>query len=310
MKNKILFSFLCPLILFFTHTYPAWPAIVMRGDGVSLECTVDGEQAILVKTSSEERTIKFKNIVWMAGQDLKRVRISGDRKTVSGEVRNNIINIKCTAGDMSIPLQDMVFYHKEDVDLKKTEGMRIEEYDGTSSTETFPKTERSGTFKVTLMPEYWEGGIEISEPAYPKEVSSKDDVVIDLWVKGDGNAYKNLAEKTPMLKFGFRFEGYIYRRMEHVGTIKGNAVNTNYVDFAAQRDSNIIKGEVLKRIKLTLKEPFKDFSSVKHAYLFVTGFMQTEEFARGNLKVDRTCSNVLKLDLGTKFEFPFEFKKR
>jgi hypothetical protein len=306
MKNKVL---LVSLFLFFTSPFPGWSAIVMKSDGVIFGCTVDGEQTVIVKTSSEERRIKFKNIIWMAGEDVKRMRISGEKGTVSGEV-GKTIDIKCASGEILKFPKDIIFFHKEDFDFKNLGGIKIEEYDGTSSTETLPKTERNGSFKVTLMPENWEGDIEISNPIYPKEVSSKENVAIDLWVKADGNVYSNLSSKAAMLRFGFRFEGYIYRQIEHVGTIKGNAINTNYIEFPIQGDSFVNKDEPLMRIKLTLKEPMKDYSSVNQAYLFVSSYLQTEELGRGNLKIDRTCSNVLKLDLKTKFEFRFDLKKR
>ena len=181
-------------------------AIIMKEDGISMNCSIDGEQLIMVKTSSEETKLKLKDIGWIAGKERKRIRLLSNLELIAGVIDKSEIKVKRGDEIISIPLKNIIFFYNGDIDLERIGKIEIIEYkEGTTLTE-YLKTENGKELKVTLLPQNWDGGIDISAPLYVNEISSRSDLIIDFFIRGDDHLYMDIAEVAAFLRAGVFFK--------------------------------------------------------------------------------------------------------
>lgn len=64
----------------------AWGAFIMKEDGSSLNVSFGTQQTVRVKTSGGESIVKLKNILWLAGTNIKSIRLKDKSKLLIGEI--------------------------------------------------------------------------------------------------------------------------------------------------------------------------------------------------------------------------------
>ncbi len=111
MLKKTLISFVWLLSYFFS-AHSAYGSMIMFEYGTSMNCTLDSNQLIKVKTSSgKEVAIKISDIRWMAGQDIKRFRLRNKTELVTGEILyKKEIDVKEGEKTYSISLDNITFF--------------------------------------------------------------------------------------------------------------------------------------------------------------------------------------------------------
>ncbi|HEY7544693.1 MAG TPA: hypothetical protein VID27_07415, partial [Blastocatellia bacterium] len=90
-------------------------AVVVKKDGTSISGVFEAEQSIKLLTSSGETSIRLSDIKWMAGSDLKKLRVSGMKSLLTGTLRDPELTIQRIDKDKkkptSIPASEIVFLY-------------------------------------------------------------------------------------------------------------------------------------------------------------------------------------------------------
>ena len=263
----------------------------MKDDGTSINCVFRVDQSLKIKTSTGKVTLKLNDIVWLAGKERKRIRLLGKAQLLSGQVERQELQLSNAGHPFSINLDDIIFIFNGDIDLENKEALLIEEYDnGQLRQTTIDRKDKSKRFKVTLLPETWEGNIKLSSPFYPNNISQQADFEVNLFISGDETL------KPYALKLALRFKAYLEEKMPGVGTLKGDIIDTHYFDLIGTTlipDSHTES----KNISVNLNKPFKNKRHIEDPYLYISYIHESEQMGSGNLLIERTCSNVLRLTL-------------
>lgn len=290
MKTK-----LTGMILFGIFVYLAFPsfgmgAIIMTNDGNSMNCLVDDEQHIKIKTSKGESVFKFKDILWMAGKDNKRIRLSGKSQSMTGQMISGIaedkkqIKVEESGRTIFLSAENIIFFYKQDIDLKNIRELELEEYNGTHRW-IASENKDSQKLKIKLLPENWGGNIKISNPLYAKKASSRSNFKIEFYTETDNpSLYKDMGL-------------YLLFKVHSFGN--GSSSSVSALPFKK-------KGDLLKHNNSALyPNPFYiSFGGVEyfgngHFLLYITSdyYDHKEVLGEGNLTISETLSNVLELPI-------------
>ena len=329
-----------PLILFFILNLSSltWSALIMKDDGTSMNCIVDSEQAIKIKTSSGEITLKLNDINWIAGdaKGIKRVRTLNKYNLIIGEVDKKEIQVKKGDDNLLISPSTIIFFYHSDIDLETVGTLEIEEYDSGSFIATsYAKKDNSKEFKVRLFPENWEGNIIISNPSYDKkELLSKSSLTIAIDIQGDNGLFADISKKADILSIAIRYRVTFddtHNLHSSLTNIKSYAYHDSleddrdyYLRFnkyykyfftVISYQLNKVNGlpnsiDKKARIAKYFSHPFYERdSSLRYRVeneVYGNGFLylyffphdnKTEELGEGNLEINKTVSNILRLPI-------------
>jgi hypothetical protein len=279
----------------------------MKKDGTSISGAFAAEQSVTLLTSSGETSIKLSDLKWMAGSEVWKLRVSGMKTLLSGTLRETELTIQRMDKDKkkptSIPTAEIVFVFGGEVDLNKTSELRIDEYGGDMRVLFYSNPKRKAKLEVTLIPENWNGGIQIMNPSYREKMSNREEFTIDMMLQADALTKANLEKMTSdpkaerlMITMNYIFEG-------------GNSLASSPLDLKLERDNTASVEKYRQALRQSLGKPFymemngqvlQDASGSGYFNLYIdTG---RERLADGQLQITKTLSNV--------FHLPITLEKR
>lgn len=293
----------------------AQSGVIMKKDGTSISGAFEAAQSIKLLTSSGEISVRLSDVKWMAGSDLRKLRVAGMKTLLSGTLLDPELTIQRIDKDKkkptSIPAAEIVFLFGGDVDLSKTSELRIEEYGGDMRVLSYSKSKRSAKLAVTLIPENWRGDIQIMKPSYRERMSNREEFSIGFVLRADAGTKAGLEKMAtdpsadrPRLTFEYIFEG---GKGQASGPIeikleKDNAASAEsyqqtltksfgtpfYMEIPGRRPSGAI-GDVGR------PQQIQEVSGSGYFNLHIDS--GTERLANGQLEIVKTMSNVLRLPI-------------
>ncbi len=269
----------------------AFGMVILKDDGSSMNCVVNGEQSITVKTSSWQSTVKVTDILWMAGGDTKRIRTKGQNpELLRGTVEKKELSVRRGQESLAIPTEKIIFLYCENIDLERVGALEIVEADNVTTLLQFARSSNGKGLKVTLLPANWGGNIQISSPDYLEKISGSSDLKVDFSIRGDEGLYHNLSEKVNDL--------IVTLRIDFQGGFR-----TCPRSFGKARGSLPTSSENANRISFFFDRALKNLHGSGSAYLFLTHKGNDREcLGRESLVIHKTVSNVLRL--------PFEVERK
>lgn len=322
---KLLKIVLAVLLMCLTVICSAKGAVIVKTDGTSIGCTIDGDQQLRIKTPSREFTVKLNEIFWIVGRDMRRIRLLGEGESLKGEIAKEDIKIQRSGEGSLISTEDIVFLYNKDItapddihteELGSINIIEYDEYDGGAiikggcKVAAFDKTEHRRGLRVSVLVNNWEGGIKIARPVYPGKITSGSSLTITFDIQGDDDLYANLSRKANDLYALVYYRSFQDQEEATVGRGQLATLSKMVELLPASRD-------IVKSISVELPPvAFRDVHGsgefylciVKLSYFDVIKSMEdrtpgpSEEEIFGSDKRDfvavkRTVSNILKLPL-------------
>ena len=175
----------------------------------------------------------------------------------------------------------------------------IKEYEGGTEVELYRQKYEWEHLNVDLVPQNWEGSINISNAIYNKDISQESDTKVTFDVQGDNELYANMNEKSDELTVAFKY---------FVKTIEGTSSMVSSTEYASMK---YVEGVLpkTKDEKTTIsinvnKYLFRSVYGRGFAYLY---FITKENHSTkgqieargedGNLFIEKTASNILRLPI-------------
>lgn len=181
-------------------TVPGAGAVVMKTDGASQNCLLDPEQSLTVSTPGGDISVAIKNLAWMAGSEMKRVRRKGGGALLRGKITSGPLRCFQSAKDQekgkstSIPMDSLLFVYTGEVKVEKKRELTIEEAAGTLL--VLVSEVPAKDFFVRLLPENWDADLTFDNPVYTASVSSKDVFKVGMTVKGSAIDLRKFADQA------------------------------------------------------------------------------------------------------------------
>jgi hypothetical protein len=284
----MILSSICPLLC-----SDSWGATIMKDDGTSINCAIDGEQSITIKTSSgESLVVKLLDIFWMAGGDKKRIRLNSSRKDlIVGEIQQSEIKINKGGENTFISPRNIVLYWQGDVDLKNIGYLEIIEFADEVIVEKRSRSAKK--LIIHLLPQNWEGNMQISNAKYSKKLSTRSDLDITFSIQGNNSLNKDRA-----IGFAAFLKGF-----ERSGT------SIQYYPF--KEESEVLQAEGVARLLYLFHSPLDNDKIWGNGYIYFylipdpnpkSKSRIVERLGEGNLIIEKTLSNVLKLPISVEKE--------
>jgi hypothetical protein len=289
----------CVLVLLVSE---ARSAIIMKNDGTYISGVFDREQSITLQTSAGETSIKLSEVRWMAGSDPRKLRVSGLKTLLMGTLRDAQLTIQKVDKDkkkpISIPASEVAFLFGGDVDLDKTSEIRIEESGGDMRVLSYSKAKRKSKLEITLIPENWQGDIQMTEPSYREHMSNRDEFTITMMVRVGASTKADLDKMTsdpkaehPSINLDYVFQG-------------GKYWVTGPLELKLERDKTASMESYQQKLTKSFGKPFyMEFGNRVVHETSGSGFLNlyvnfgTESLASGQLHITKTLSNVLRLPI-------------
>ncbi len=277
-------------------------AVIVKKDGTSISGDFEAEQSIKLLTSSGETSIRLSDIKWMAGSDLRRLRVSGMKSLLAGTLSDPELTIQKIDKDKkkptSIPTGEIAFLYGGDVDLNKTSEMRIEEYGGEIRVLLYSKSKKKARLLVTLIPENWQGDIQIMKPSYRESLSNREEFTLGIMLRADAGAKASLEKMTTganaerlSLSVDYLFEG-------------GKSRSSGPIEIKLERDKTASAESYQQQLTKNLGKPFymemngqvvHEISGAGHFYLYIDSGI--ERLANSQVEIIKTMSNVFRLPI-------------
>lgn len=258
--------------------------VLMKTDGVSINCSSATRQTLKITTGKGIKTVKFADIIWLAGGEKKRIRLSGKTELLVGKVDKKYLAMKSGLQSLSVSTDSIVFYCRGDIDLQKVSTLDIEESNAATSVTTKKKDDKNTGFSVNLLTSNWEGDLKISKPVYDKTLWSDGTLKITYKVEGSINSHKGITVNDSLNSSVF------------LKASNGTALWTGrlYIDKA-----------LLPRVttKVSLSVPgtrTHQFEGSGNIYLCLTSPDKEETYGGSKLKIQKSVSNVLMLPITIK----------
>ncbi len=290
----------CCLLVFCVSN--AQGAVIVKKDGTSISGVFEAEQSIKLLTSSGETSIRLSDIKWMAGSDLRRLRVSGMKSLLSGTLGDPELKIQRIDKDKkkptSIPAGEIVFLYGGDVDLSKTSEIRIEEYGGDIRVLFYSKSKKNARLSVTLIPENWQGDIQIVKPIYRERMSNREEFTIGLVLKADAGtkaSLEKMATDTNAERLSLSVE-YVFEG--------GKSQSSGAIEIKLERDKTAPAESYQQNLTKSLGKPFymemngqvvHEASGSGYFNLYIGSGI--ERLANGQIEIAKTMSNVLHLPI-------------
>lgn len=201
-KNRLHRSLALSAVLAFVAglSVPASAAVVMKTDGKSQNCLLDPEQSLTVATAAGDVAVAVRDLVWMAGGEVKRVRRLGGGALLRGKITSEPLRCFQSAKDQEkgkstpIAAASLLFLFTGDVKVENKRELTIEETGGTLL--VLVSEVPAKDFFVHLLPENWAGDLTLSDPVYTTSMSNRDVFKVGLTVKGSATDLRRFADQA------------------------------------------------------------------------------------------------------------------
>lgn len=179
---------------------PAAAAVVMKTDGTSQNCLLDPEQSLNFSTPAGDISVAVKDLVWMAGGEIKRVRRVGGGALLRGKITSGPLRCFQSAKDQEkgkatpIAAASLLFVYTGDVKVEKKRELTIEEAGGTLL--VLVSEVPTKDFFVHLLPENWDADLRLDNPVYTALMSNRAVLKIGVTVKGSATDLRKFADQA------------------------------------------------------------------------------------------------------------------
>jgi len=280
----------------------AGAAVVVKKDGSGVAGTFDSAATITLTTASGDVSVKLSDVRWMAGSDIRRVRVAGTKALLVGTLRDAQLVLQTTnkgkVKPLAIPAAEVVFLFNGDVDLGKTGKVRIEEGGGDTRVLFYSRSGRGTKLSVTLLPENWQGNLQISKPIYRERMSNREKLEVGFTVEADAPTYADLA------KIGAAPEAArIECGMAYIFT-GGSGFASGPAELKLERDKTATEERYVQQYTYGFGQAFymemggRVISQVSGSATFFLYLHTGEEsLAGGQVRIGKTMSNVLRLTM-------------
>ncbi|MDQ7818915.1 MAG: HEAT repeat domain-containing protein [Melioribacteraceae bacterium] len=267
----------------------------MNNDGSSIDCTIDGDTAIKINTLKGESLLKLNDIYLIVGEDTKRIKLNGKAGLLIGKITNEPFYVKKGEESLVIFPKDIILFLNRTVDIKELGSLKIQEYGENITEIKFPKSEPGKEFTVNLFLENWEDNLRISAPKYNEKISTINRLKIDFFVSRENSILLPQLNSNVIVSFKFVSEDPKLRS----GTLY------KYGDF------HMAEGMSEKNILFAYQpyisqSPYNDDYHGKGDLFLYIGNMDDLVLGKGNLKITRSQSNVLKLPIQVGEEYEYD----
>lgn len=285
---------------------PAAAAVVMKTDGTSQNCLLDPEQSLTVSTPAGDIPVAMKDLVWMAGGEVKRVRRLGGGALLRGRITSEPLRCFQSAKDQEkgkatpIAVASLLFVYTGDVKVEKKRELTIEEAGGTRL--VLVSEVRTKDFFVTLLPENWDADLTLDNPVYTASMSKRDTLKVGVTVKGSATDLRKFADQAESGKA----EIALFARANNF-TFWTHAAFPKDLRAAVDRATTGTKdaGPLAVALNLDYGTPFylevngqvlKSIEGTGSILVYLRA-AATEFFARNRLEITPTLSNVQRLPI-------------
>ena len=171
-------------------------AVVIMKDGKAIEGEFDEHQSIVLRTSLGDRALAIADVLWLVGDDAKTVRLLNSKTMLSGTAANVPLRIQTGQGDLVLNPQDIVLLLLNPLEHLKAESLFVVEVDeGTVVIGTGPH-QANLEGEVLLIPSNWQGAVRLSNLRYPPKISSGEPFTLLLDMQGDDAMYRDVTKRV------------------------------------------------------------------------------------------------------------------
>jgi len=243
---------------------------------------------------------------------------------ISGKMKDLPLRIKTTKGEQMISPQDIAFLCHFPCSEGSNHLLLVESEDqntGTLQIVTFgvPAPAPIDVVSVEIFPSNWKGQVRLSNPRYPKVISSGVPFTLSLDIEGDNTLYRDLTKKalekeaservaqtSPLRSAALSLR--LTYRLGHKKPLGAGQfapyISTQYIPLYEYAKRGVLPNEVVRNrsvpIELTMGDqsengPFGVYEGKGTAYLYMA--VANEKYAQGRVDVAGSVSNVLRIDL-------------
>jgi hypothetical protein len=288
----------------------------MTTEGRCFHGDLEEGQFILLPVNQHERTLPVEDILWMFGDRTKTLRLIGSRVTTSGSVKGAPLRMKTSRGDRMITNpEDIAFLCKWPSSSYLPSHLLLLETQDRIVTLGMVDPARTEVLDVVVVPSSWKGDVKLSNPRCPSVISSGAPFTLSLDVEGDDATYRNLTKKAlgneaaerPILRLTFGLSPKLARSGQLVPVSA-----TLYVHLYEYAEKGALPNDVVRKrsvpVEVTMGDPPSDRPSLFGSrygvyegegtvYVCMTAGDEDEEYANRKVRVARTVSNVVRVDV-------------